>query len=452
MALEKVIADLNKGIIAPCYLLYGEEEYLINGTLQQMLDTMIPEADRDFGLFLLDGDNTDFDSLMDNLLTPSLLGGRKVIVVRNTTLFQSRENLTDLISKIRVNMDERPQKAAKYFLVFLKLAGFAWEDVQGTGWSKITDEQWHKVVEGDVGDDRTKWLPKIIDICTSLGLTSTGIDDKAEQLGELIAQGFTAGNCLILTAETVDKRKKIFKIIAETGEAVYFGKTLKESAQKENLIKEAQKLLQNYDKKLTAAAWTALGKKTGWELRRSMMELEKLIFFVGDRHIIEENDVDEVVGKTKEESIFDLTSALGEKNQLAALTALKALLDQGMHHLMILSMLIREIRFLLQTRILVDAKKLPLFKISMEFGWFQKNVYPTLDEMTQPFVKIDGLIFSQHPFVVYNAWRNCGRFSYRNLVNFLDELLEIDRAFKSSATDPQLLLESFLIKACITVS
>ena len=452
MTLEKVIADLNKGIIAPCYLLYGEEEYLISGTLQQMLDTMIPEADRDFGLFLLDGDNTDFDSLMDNLLTPSLLGGRKVIVVRNTTLFQSRENLTDLISKIRVNMDERPQKAAKYFLVFLKLAGFAWEDVQGTGWSKITDEQWHKVVEGDVGDDRTKWLPKIIDICTSLNLTSTGIDDKAEQLGELIAQGLPAGNCLILTAETVDKRKKVFKIIAQTGEVVYFGKTLKESAQKGNLIKEAQKLLQKYDKKLTEAAWTALGKKTGWELRRSMVELEKLIFFAVDRHIIEENDVEEVVGRTREESIFDLTSALGEKNQLAALSALKALLDQGMHHLMILSMLIREIRFLLQARILVDAKKLPLFKINMEFGWFQKNVYPTLNEMAQPFVKIDGLIFSQHPFVVYNAWRNCGRFSYRSLVNFLDELLEIDRAFKSSATDPQLLLESFLIKACAKVS
>lgn len=448
MTLEKVIADLNKGTVAPCYLLYGEEEYLISETLQQMLNTMIPEADRDFSLFLLDGDNTDYDSLTDNLLTPSLLGGRKVIVVRNTTIFQSRENLTDLISKIRVNMDEHPQRAAKYFLIFLKLAGFAWEDVQGAGWTKITDEQWRKVVEGDAGDDRAKWLPKIIDICTSLGLTSTVVDSKAEQLGELIAQGLPAGNCLILTAETVDKRKKIFKIIAETGEVVYFGKTLKESAQKGNLIKEAQKLLQNYDKKLTTAAWTALGKKTGWELRRSMVELEKLIFFAGDRHLIEENDVEEVVGRTKEESIFDLTSALGEKNQLAALTALKALLDQGMHHLMVLSMLIREIRFMLQARILVDAKKLSFFKINMEFGWFQKNVYPALDEIAQPFVNIDGLIFSQHPFVVYNVWRNCGRFSRQDLVTFLDELLEIDRAFKSSATDPQLLLESFLIKAC----
>jgi DNA polymerase-3 subunit delta len=452
MTLEKVIADLNKGKVASCYLLYGEEEYLINETLQQMLNAMVPEADRDFGLFLLDGDNTDFDSLTDNLLTPSLLGGRKVIVVRNTTIFQSRENLTDLISKIRANMDEHPQRAAKYFLIFLKIAGFVWEDVQNAGWANISDEQWHQVVGGETGNDRAKWLPKIIDICSSFNLTSAGAESKAEQLGELLEQGLPSGNCLIMTAETVDKRKKIFKIITETGEIVYFGKTLKESAQKGNLIKEAHKLLQNYDKELTAGAWTALGKKAGWDLRRSMMELEKLIFFAGDRRIIEEKDVEEVVGRTKEESIFDLTAALGEKNQLAALTALKMLLDQGMHHLMILSMLIREIRLLLQARILVDAKKMPLFKNNMEFGWFQKNVYPTLDEIAQPFVNIDGLIFSQHPFVAYNVWRNCGRFSYKGLVNFLDELLEIDRAFKSSATDPQLLLEGFLVKACLKAS
>jgi DNA polymerase III delta subunit len=57
-------------------------------------------------------------------------------------------------------------------------------------------------------------------------------------------------------------------------------------------------------------------------------------------------------------------------------------------------------------------------------------------------------LINKHPFVIYNALRNCGHFSYPGLVNFLDELLELDRAFKSSATDPQLLLESFLIKAC----
>jgi DNA polymerase III subunit delta len=449
MAMEKIFADLKKGVVAPCYLLYGEEEYLINETLNKILDVIVPAADRDFGLFYLDGETTDIDILIKYLLTPSLSGSRKVVVVKNTTVFHSRENLADLIQKIRDNIDEHPAKAAKYFLTFLKLAGFSWEDLQDAGWKKITDEEWRRIVEGDSGEDREKWLPRVLDVCSGLRFSGeSSTTDNTEKLGEILQKGLAAGNCLILTAETIDKRKKLFKIIDQIGKVIYFSKARSETAQKENLIKEAQKLLENYSKQLSTAAWVALGKKTGWELRTSMAELEKLISFVGKCPLIEENDVEEVVGKTKESSIFDLTAALSEKNQLAALKALKVLLDQGIHHLMILTMIVREIRFLLQARILVDAGKLPAFKNNMEYGWFQKNVYPALSELKDSMVNLSGLLFSQHPFVIYNAWRNCGRFSYPGLVNFLDELLELDRAFKSSATDPQLLLESFLIKAC----
>ena len=63
--MEKIFANLKKGIIAPCYLLYGEEEYLINETLQKILDLIIPPADRDFGLFFLDGENADIDNIND---------------------------------------------------------------------------------------------------------------------------------------------------------------------------------------------------------------------------------------------------------------------------------------------------------------------------------------------------------------------------------------------------
>ena len=110
--------------------------------------------------------------------------------------------------------------------------------------------------------------------------------------------------------------------------------------------------------------------------------------------------------------------------------------------------MVREIRLLLQARILVDSGKLPKFSQSMEYGWFQSVLYPTFSELNTSAVKREGLIFSQHPFSVYNAMRNCVRFTYPRLVNFLDELLELDRSFKSSASDPQLLLEMFLIRAC----
>lgn len=446
--MEKIFADLKKGIVAPCYLLYGEEEYLVTETLNKILDIILPDSSRDFSLFYLDGENTDMDSLMENILTPSLLGDRKVVVVQNTTFFQSRENLAKLVQKIRGSIDEQPAKAAKHFLTFLEIAGFSMEDLQNAAWQKITDDEWSRIVKGDAGEEREKWLPRILEICSDSGLAEASGAGGAERLEGIFKNGLPAGNCLILTAEDVDKRKKLYKIIAEAGVVHYFGEVKSETARKETLQRQAQRLLESNGKKVSPAAWIVLGRKTGFDLRRSMSELEKLISYVGDKALIDKDDVEEAVGRTKEEEIFALTTALSEKNQLAALDALKNLLDQGTHHLMILTMLVREIRLLLQARILVDSGKLPKFTPAMEYGWFQKVLYPTVGELNNTMAKREGLIFNQHPFVVYNALRNCIRFNNTRLIKFLDDLLELDRAFKSSASSPQLLLEMFLIKAC----
>lgn len=446
--MEKIFANLKKGIIAPCYLLYGEEEYLINETLHKIIDMIVPHGSRDFSLFYLDGENTDMDSLIDNILTPSLLGDRKVIVVKNTAIFTSREDSAKLIQKIKDNIDENPAKAAKYFLTFLKITGFSLEDLQNSGWQKISDDEWGGIVKGDAGEDRRKWLPCVLEICTAAGLTDSSVADKTEKLEETLKSGLSAGNCLIFTAEAVDKRKKLYKIISELGVVLYFGEVKSDAVRREKLQKEAQKLLEGCGKKMTPAAWIALGGKTGFDLRRSMSELDKLISFVGERSTVGKEDVEDAVGKTKEDEIFALTNALGAKNQLAALDALKNLLDQGTHHLIILTMIVREIRLMLQARVLMDSGKLPKFNQNMDYGLFQNVIYPAFGELNTSAGKREGLIFSQKPYSVYNALRNCVHFTSLRLVGLLDELLEMERAFKSSAADPELLLEMFLIKAC----
>ncbi|MFA5321542.1 MAG: DNA polymerase III subunit delta [Smithella sp.] len=447
--MEKIFTNLKKGVVAPCYLLYGEEEYLISEALNKILDIIMPQSDRDFSLFYLDGENTDLDVLIENMMTPSLLGDKKVIVVKNTTIFTSREDSDKLIGKIRSNIDENPVRAAKYFLTFLKVSGFTLDDLLNSGWQKITDEHWNSIVKGDAGEDRSKWLPRILEICQTSGLTGSSGEDKMEKLEEILKTGLPAGNCLIFTAEAVDKRKKLYKIIAELGIVHYFGEVKKEYARKEILQKEAQKLLNSCGRKMSPAAWIALGKKTGFDFRRSMSELEKLISYVGDRELIDKDDVEDAVGRTKEDEIFALTNALSEKNQLAALEALKNILDQGTHHLIILTMISREIRFLLQASVLVDSGKLPKFSNSMEYGWFQNVLYPAFGELNTSAEKREGLIFSQHPFTVYNALRNSVRFTTARLIVLLEELLKLERSLKTSASNPQLLLENFLIKSCL---
>lgn len=452
MTPEQALAELKKGKAAPCYLLYGEEEYLIQETLNDLLEHIIPAADRDFGLFSLDGDNADFDLLKDHLLTRSLLGGTKAVVVKGTTIFQSRENLGDLIRKIRENLNEHPDKAAGYFLNFLKISGFAWEDMQGNGWQKITDEQWRKAVEGDVGDDRNKWLPRIVEICTARGRTYVSTTDAAEQYEKLLTQGLPQGNCLILTAEAVDKRKKLFKVIDKAGIVLHFGRAKTEATSRQALKDEAEKLFDRYGKRLTSGAWAALGGKTGYQLRSSLNELQKLILYTGERPVIDEKDVEAVVSRTKEDSVFDLTNALAEKNTKAALAALAVLLGQGEHHLMILTMISREIRHLLQALILTRSGKLPQVTAHTQYGAFQKNIYPALAGLFAESAHGQDLLVNKHPFVIFNALRNCGRFSYEGMLIFMNDLLEMDLAMKSSATDPQLLLERFLVKACSTAS
>jgi DNA polymerase-3 subunit delta len=447
--MEKIIAKLKKGAVAPCYLLYGEEEYLVREALNKILDIIIPEADRDFGLFTIEGDNMDIDSLIDNLLTPSLLGRGKVIVVKDTTLFTSREDLSKLIHKVRTEMDANPARAARNFLVFLKIAGFTLEDLQGAGWQKITDDEWSVIVKGDAAEDRDKWLPRILDICQTSGLTDASVVDKTEKLEEILKAGLPAGNCLIFTAASVDKRKKLYKIIAQAGEVHEFARVRREGDRKQILQKEAQQLLNTNKKKMSPAAWMALGKKTGFDFARSMSELEKLISFVGDRPLIDKDDVEEAVGRTREDDIFVLTNSLSEKNQLAALGALKNLLDQGDHHMIILTMITREIRLLLQARVLVDSGKLPGFTHTMEYGWFQKVLYPAFQALNPSGTGREGLIFSQSPFPVYNAMRNCLRFTKERLIRLLEDLLDLEYSLKTSGTsNPQLLLENFLIKSC----
>src|SRR5512137_471677 len=121
MAFENVLNDLKKKNAAPspCYLLYGEEDYLIKDALNKIIALTIPATDRDLNLFFMDGENEDMDDLCDNILTPPLLPGKKVVVLRNTRLFQSRKVLPEILQKSRHYFENDPDTAVKYFTQFM---------------------------------------------------------------------------------------------------------------------------------------------------------------------------------------------------------------------------------------------------------------------------------------------------------------------------------------------
>jgi DNA polymerase III subunit delta len=449
MDVEKTLKEMKKGKAdpSPCYLLYGEEEYLVKNALNKIIDAIIPASDRDMNLFFMDGEMEDVDSLCDTILTPPLIPGTKVVVLTNTHFFQTRIAPAELVQKIRQNFENEPDMAIRHFVQFLKITGWNIDDLRDGGWKKITSDNWQKTVEGDSGHDRETWLPGMIEACISRGVEMREERGVAERLEDTLRKGIPAGIHLIITADTVDKRKRLFKTISETGIVLNFSRLKGEAKQKNALMDTAKNLLAQSGKKLTPDAWIAIGRKTGFDLADSMKAIEMLITYAGDKISIEQSDVAEVVGKTKEDTVFDLTGALVARKLDVALSNLKDLFDQGINHVLILSMIAREIRFLLHAKMFIRSGKLGAIEPNMDYEMFQRSVYPVILQWRGDKGGKGGLD-GQHPYVIYNTVRNSYRFSYERLLKFLEDLVDMDIAFKTTAKEPKFMLERFIVKVC----
>ena len=448
-SLDSVLGELARGKGVPCYLLCGDEEFRLRDALERITALLIPDPqDRELNLFVTDGEREDCDSLCESLITPPLLPGRKVIVVRDTRLFQSKNVLAPLIGRIRERLVSDSARATSDFLQFLKITGLQLDDLRDGGWRRIDDGEWKRIVPDDGGVGRETWLPKAADLAASRDLPPVKErPEETDRLERTLTGGMPEGNHLILTAEAVDRRKKLFKTISAAGRILTFTKVKGEARQQQAVQETAAGSLARSGKRLSAEAWTALGQKTGFDLRESLGAVEKLITYVGERQQIEAPDVEALIGKTREDTIFALTAALSGRNLTLAVQTLHELLDQGLHPLMIMTMITKEIRFLFQAKLLIASGRLGSYSPDVDYGRFQKAVYPAVRKLAGDGKEAIALV-SQHPFVVYQALKNAGRFARAELAGYLELLVRTDLALKTTGQEPRLLLERFLIRVC----
>ncbi|HEU19702.1 MAG TPA: DNA polymerase III subunit delta [Deltaproteobacteria bacterium] len=446
--LLSVLDDIKNGRCVSCYLLYGDEEFRIKEALNRIIDALLPSENRDFNLFLLDGDRTDFDAICESVMTPPLLPGRKVIAVTNSPLFASQASLPDIVKSIISSIDKDPAKAVKAFGVMLHMTGWTLEELQGDGWQRIPDDVWNDAMgtEADVG--REKWLPKVLEIAGRTGVDIRPARNEAALFEQILTKGFPDGNYLILTTAFVDKRKKIFKMLAEHGVCLSFSKARGEDELKRLFLQTARDILDKSGKKLTTKAITALGNRTGFDLRETMGAVEALITHAGDAVTIDEDDVENLIEKTKEDSIFDLTAALANRNVQKALKTYRDLVNHGVHHLVVLMMIGREIRMLLQAKLLFRTGLLTSFTPHMTFSQFRHSVLSHLQQVNDQEGVKKRSILGQHPYAMYNVFKHAGNFSYDELTTYMDSIGALDIALKTTGKNPDLLIERLLIEMC----
>lgn len=239
---------------------------------------------------------------------------------------------------------------------------------------------------------------------------------SAEQIDGLTAyvEDPVAETVLLLTAEKIDARRKIYQLLKKSGAVIEFKKIYDNQ-----LPAFVRDLARSMRITLTSGALQLFCKRVGTNLAEVQGELQKLAGYLGERDLADEQDVAAIVSDTRVESIFDLTDALGQGDRSTALTLLDRLLGDGQAPLMVLSMMTRHFRQMWKIRELTAQK--------VAQGELPKRV-------------------GVSPYFLKGLMQQSGRFDDRHYRRVFELFLATDLALKSSGSEPKMHLEKLVFE------
>ena len=173
--------------------------------------------------------------------------------------------------------------------------------------------------------------------------------NAAPQLAEYLPD-MPETTCMIFIEKEVDKRSKTYKSLKDIGRMVEF-----KTPDEKMLTRWVLTVLQKNGKKLTQPTMQLFLEKAGNSMGNIDRELEKLICYVGDREIIQMDDVEEICTGQTENRIFDMIHMMAEKRQKEALELYYDLLALKEPPMRILFLLVRQFNILLQVKTMVAA-------------------------------------------------------------------------------------------------
>jgi len=149
--------------------------------------------------------------------------------------------------------------------------------------------------------------------------------------------------------------------------------------------------------------------------------LEKLVVHAGGERRLERADVEACVTRTREEVIWDLTDAVGERELRKALALVHRMIDAGQSGILIVAMIARHFRQLWKVKSFTDE------------GLSRKEVASSA---------------GVRPFVVSKLQTQARQFSHRGLLGHFARLYRADRDLKSSRLGEGLILEALVLGLC----
>jgi DNA polymerase-3 subunit delta len=219
-----------------------------------------------------------------------------------------------------------------------------------------------------------------------------------------------------MTAESIDKRKTLYKHFQKANIPVVEFKTTNE----DELAGWIRAIALQKGKKITSDALQMLILRVGGNLGVAAMEVKKLAAYVGKAEQIESRHIEELVGRSRVDSVFDLSNAIAERNTSKALSIVNTLINDGESEIGMLALLRWQFLRILRAKSL-ELDNVPLSRIPGEVG----------------------VVFYQREFL-----DTLKRFDYQSARKAYIALHEADVSLRGKMLDGKYVIESLVVTLC----
>jgi DNA polymerase-3 subunit delta len=471
------LAPQGAGAPAPVYLIHGEDLF-VRLAFDEILGRILPGAQESLNYEPVDGTAAGIAGIVVMLNTYSLLGGVKVVALKEARLFHTKEDATKLLDNARKALTEGDlPRGARHFLAALAQMNLSLEEMK-------TSERSARLPSGydPTGDDA--WIERILEHCTAGRLSVPPVADAASLLEKAIEKGFPKGHHLLITTDIVDRRRSLYRLISAKGVVVDCSapkgdRKADREAQEALLSEHAKAILGPHRKTLNRAAFLALCEMTGFEPGTFSNNLQILIDYAGDRREITAEDVAAVLTRTKKDPLYELTNAVTDRDPEASLFFLGSLLEGEIHGLQALAAIANQVRKLLAAKDFIESPAGAAWHPACGYPEFQNKVMPAVVQFDRELIRrlegwekalagassegkkktkakaLTDLVLAKNPanaFPVYQQLKKSERFSRADLLRALEAVAEADFKLKSSPINPRLILERVVMQICTPTS
>jgi len=312
----------------PVYLIYGDQDLLLERALEALRRSVGELADLDFNSETFDGESADADEIVGACNTLPFASERRLVVVRNVD--KMRKEGTDVLVKYAENPAET--------------------------------------------------------------------------------------TILALVAKKLAKNTRLYKAVSKLG-----GLIERAAPRASEYPSEVQKLFARKGRTVTLEGAEMMVNAVGKDLRRLSVEVDKAVAFTGDRTALTAQDIEQVVSTAATTSVFELGTALADRNCPRALSLLDRLLGDGESVYGLHALALRQLRDLISARALLDRGNGSVGDLASALG--------------------------RPDWQLRNLPRQARGFTSAELVDILRAAAAGEAEMKTSR-DPRLVLERWIVKVC----